>query len=611
MKQGNRIWNLALIFILIALLTVTSVSAGFFGDVKDKASDIWNRVSVFVASWTFWINIAIIFGILFIVVQFVEQIRARFDGNREWIMYVLLLIISILIAVSLKDSPIYSLTAIKWLFNWKVVINTVITSIVLYLIMQYIPEQYAGPIRNRERGAFFSYFLPIIIALMIVHQVAQVDSLGNVTNDAYIWNSNFWLKIERFAFGDRADANKFGNWIGWYEVDSDEGLDARYGILYWKKIAGDGLAGEPIKLLGKTVQTPNVSPIMIFLLTWLISYLFFMVTGLLAQNEQMHLPNQIRNIVIIWLAALVTSQGVTLSTLVLMFKIYLFIVLFQRIRQLEDLSIITRFVLPWLLSEAILSMFLLPTDKLNFEWAWTLLGFEIAYQVIPIIWPYLRGIWHGILNIFNWSRGLNWTTLLAIVGVGIAGIVALPWLLRVIFNQIGHWIGTIFGFGAAVSLLGDKEKGYLKAGAVGFSGILLIYVILKIGMMTGKIVNNPQAAVSMFMIGVAGGFLIAKKGKFEKSADDFKNNFEGTLDKDAKQGNKEIKQLIKDVPAAKDLIELIMSLIRNGQSEKVMKALHKVKEMKATPEQKREQFRILLSQREESQEFVPEDENMR
>src|SRR3989338_10894419 len=114
MRQSNKLWTLGLIFIIITLLSATLVHAGWFDDIKTKASDGWDAVNPFITSKAFWINIAIIFGALFVVIQFIDQVRARFEGNREWILYALLAIISIFVAIKLGQTPIYSVTAIKW-----------------------------------------------------------------------------------------------------------------------------------------------------------------------------------------------------------------------------------------------------------------------------------------------------------------------------------------------------------------------------------------------------------------------------------------------------------------------------------------------------------------
>lgn len=444
MRPNNKIWIWAMVLIALTLLSSSSVEAGvfdsignLFGDVKDFFVDFWYNISDYVTSWTFWMNAGILVAISIVAVMFSKTISEKFEGAKQWFLYALLLIVSIVIAVQLGDTPIYSIDAVRWLLHWNILINLAVVFAVLKVILMYLPKEITDKLYD-EKHKFIGFILPIVITLLIVYSAAGVQ-YGEPTNlnangdPALIWNSQFWVNLEKYAFGDRVDPEKFGDWTGTYDIqevnsgqitikedvknrgrivikkgevrDIIEVTQIRYGFLYWKPMPF--LGGETIPWLNNW-KAPPVPPLMIFIILWILLTLTLDRLGIFAQATQgaQGSGKIMRWVLYVYLAIVFTARGTSLADIATFARFYLFIVLLNFMSSIEGISIVTRFVAPYMLSEVLLGYIFQANLQPNFEWVWQLLAFEILVnfiqpivQMIQIIFTFIAGLWGTIANI--------------------------------------------------------------------------------------------------------------------------------------------------------------------------------------------------------------------
>ncbi|MEK6808794.1 MAG: hypothetical protein AABY14_03850, partial [Nanoarchaeota archaeon] len=391
----------------------------YFNNLRSGVGGFWDRIDDHVTSLTFWINFGIVLAIVFVLIQSYEALKNLREGRAEnmIILYILIIVIAIIIAVHLGPNRIYHHQYIRWLFNTNIIINVVIVYIIIELIFTFFGTQLPfieRLLRRGERGEpqqgfanILRYLVPIIISLLIVYHVAQVDTKGIPTNTSLIWQSDFWKSIERIGFGDRIN-NKIGDWRGSY---TNANGDTRYGVLWWKPIR-TGVVPPTIQLGNTSVPSPALPPIVIFLIVWVLlrATIGRIITpemfGQDAQGardtENLELgANDIRTILILYLAAAITARGIEVNNLIMFVRIFLMWHIYRALESMDILpgvrgtqttggtttgmSVPGRVMTAWIVSTLLIRLLIDRNTPVDLGWIWAIVAFEIVFQLaIPI-----------------------------------------------------------------------------------------------------------------------------------------------------------------------------------------------------------------------------------
>ena len=587
MKSGNKIWTIALILIVLTLIGSSFVSAGivdtvtgFFGNIRNSAGSLWDRIDNYVMTGTFWINIGIVFLIAFILVQSYDVFRNLREGRTEnrVILYIALTILAIVVAVQLGPTRIYHHQYIRWLVNINILINIAVVFIALEIVFAFFPQIMqkfqGGEGQGQIQTRIIRFLIPLIISLIIVYHAAQVDTNGIPRNTKLIWETQYWMNIERLGFGERAGG--FGSWTGTYISNGQ----TRYGVLYWKPVPSANIPPPqpPIAIGNWMRNAPNLPPIVILLIIWLL--LRVTLGGILRralmngggdgqEGQQNNVPHgdTIADLLVIYLAVILTASGVPVNSLLLFARIFLFYSIYRAIERSEirtievgagarhEMSFISQAIISWILSGLVLRLFLDRNAPVNFNWMWSILAFEMFWYLMPYLFQTFTALltalgWPGLLGIVL-TGGIGSLTLGRNPAVRqwiTDGLNLIPNLIFSLINSLGgglqKWVTGISPIVVPIKSAGNKENALSKlfeGKRIGGYAILFIIVMV---IARGSSVNIKPEWGMVTLAGIIGGIvgiLIAKKGWVRRSTENLNKAYGEELRKFKDEKDREYK----------------------------------------------------------------------
>jgi len=199
-SENMKRWMLAVIFIAVALISISAVHASISSSLSSATGSIQNTIGKYKYAG---VNALIIAALLFVIVAYFS--KSLTDKTQRTIVQAIVLVFAIAIAFTnplLKADYIWRLPWLSNILHLKVIVNLVVITAFIYFVASMFKLQ--DKMGGGQKGQAGLIILGLFVAFTIALAPFQNNQNYNDATYKYIWDSANVMEARYYLLGDSA-----------------------------------------------------------------------------------------------------------------------------------------------------------------------------------------------------------------------------------------------------------------------------------------------------------------------------------------------------------------------------------------------------------------------